>query len=636
MPASPSASTATARATPAGTVAPRDPSQLVVEVPEDPQGFLPPATDETTQLLVDLIYDPLYRLDEHLVPQPALASALPQISADGLTWTVPLRTGTFSDGTPVAASDVVFSIHLALSGSCPFGRVLCTAVSDNVSGATAAGPRSVTIALQQPYAPLLATVLAQLPILSQVAVSNATVGLVAGAVKIDRGEPAREVQTITDATNQDSCLADTPPFGCRLSDYTSTLEKLLGSAGVSLPPRERFMGPTGDMDPEAYAGDLLDRVSALDELLNGTGDDQLAAALPMLDPSSVPLGSGPYVLDAYTPGTSIDLRANPNEAGGPPRIPRIRLNIVRDPAVASTTLLTGDADWVLQVEATEFAALESAPGIRAAYRAAASERTIVFNVRPGRVYSDPVARQAFALCLDRSGLAQQAAGGHAIVALTPTSHGSWAMPAPADTGRDPSRAIGLLQADGWARGSDGIFVKNGARLTSSIAVRPSRTDLLAFADAAAQQLAECGIELQVQELDLTGDLLLSQLQWPNDFDTVLLAHDLGADPDEDVLSFESVHATSADNPADANPGGYVSAAADGYIQQARQQSDPQARVQLYAKLQAVLAADVPMWPIWYDTEASAIASRVHGSAGPLDPSADRFWWNIESWSLAGS
>lgn len=636
VPASPSALAATPRATPAGTVAPRDPSQLVVEVPEDPQSFLPPATDETTQLLMDLIYDPLYRLDEHLEPQPELASALPQVSADGLAWSVPLRTGAFSDGSPVTASDVVFSLRLALSSACPFGRILCTAVSDNVTGASAAGAKSVTIALQQPYAPLLASVLAQLPILSEVAVRDATLGLVAGAVKIDRTEPARQVQTITDATNQDSCLSDTPPFGCRLSDYTPTLEKLLGDAGISLPPRERFMGPTGDMDAEAYAGALLDNVSALDELLNGTADDQVAAALPLLDPSAIALGSGPYVLQKYTPGTSIELRANPGAAGGGPHIARIRLDIVRDPAVASTTLLTGDADWVLQVETTQFAALESAPGVDAGYRAAASERTIVFNVRPGRIYADPAARQAFAVCLDRAGLAQQATGGRAIVAVTPTSHGSWAMPSPAASLRDPSRAIALLQGAGWARGADGIFVKNGKRLSSSIAVRPSRTDLLAFADAAAQQLAECGIELQVQELDLTGDLLLSQLQWPNDFDTVLLAHDLGADPDEDVQPFESTHVTSAQNPADANPGGYASAEADGFIKQARQKSDPKARADLYAKLQQLLATDVPAWPIWYDTEASAIASRVHGPAGPLDPSVDRFWWNIESWTLAGS
>lgn len=607
----------------------------MVAVPEDPQGFLPPATDQTTQLLVDLLYDPLYRLDDHLRPQPDLAADLPQVSGDGLTWTVALRSADFADGIPVAAADVAFSLQLALSPACPFGRELCLTVSDNMATATVAGPKSVSITLQQPYAPMLADVLAQLPVLSQQAVRSGTQKLVAGALHIDRAQPQRLVQTITDATNQDSCLNDTPPFGCKLSDYISTLEKLLGDAGVPLPPKERFTGSTGDMDAEAYAGALLDRVSSLDQVLNATANDQYAAALSMLDPIATPLGSGPYSLLKYTPGVSAELRANKAQAGGAPGIPRITLRIIRDPAVAATALLTGDADWVLQVEAAQFSALQGAPGVKVAYRALASERTIVFNVRAGRVYADSTARQAFGLCLDRAALAQQATGGRAIVALTSTSAGSWAMRPPAATARDPDAAIAMLKGAGWTRGADGIFAKGGKRLSSSIAVRPSRTDLLSFADAAAQQLSECGIELQVKELDLTGDLLLSQLQWPNDFDTVLLARNLGADPDQDVQPFEGTHATSAENPADANPGGYQSEQVDNLIGQARRQADGQARADLYGRLEGVLAADVPAWPIWYDTGASAVAARVTSAGGPVDPSVDRFWWNIETWSLAG-
>ena len=57
----------------------------------DPTGLLPPATNEATDLLVSLMYDPLYRLDQHLVPRPVLAAGLPVVSADGLTWTIDMR-----------------------------------------------------------------------------------------------------------------------------------------------------------------------------------------------------------------------------------------------------------------------------------------------------------------------------------------------------------------------------------------------------------------------------------------------------------------------------------------------------------------------------------------------------------------
>lgn len=632
----PAPSASGVRATPLGSLAPRDPAALMIAIPSDPQGFLPPASDEATGLLVDLLYDSLYRLDEHYRPQPDLAGDLPQVSADGLKWTIALRSGGFSDGAPVMAADVAFSLQLALSPACPFGRDLCGMATDNVATVTAAGPKSLVVTLQHRYGPLLTGLLARLPVLSQAAVRTATQRLATGAAAMDKALPRRQVTTITDATNQDACLGGAPPFGCKLSDYAATLEKLLGDAGVGLPPRQRFTAPTGELDAEAYAGALLDRVSALDQVLNGISAVQYGAAVTLLDPVTTPLGSGPYMLTGYAPGTSLDLRANPNHVGAVPHIPRISMRIMRDPAIAATAVLTGDADWVLRVESAQMAAVESAPAVKASLRPTVSQRAIVFNLRPGRVYADPAARQAFAVCLDRGALARQATNGRAILAETPSVAGSWAMPPLPAAGRDPAKAAKLLVDAGWTRGADGIFAKGGKRLTSGIAVRPSRADLLALGKAAAAQLAECGIELLVHELDLTGDLLLSQLQWPNDFDTVLLARDLGPDPDHDVQPFESAHATSATNPADANPGGYSSSQADALIAAARQQVDLPARAATYAQLQAVLAADVPYWPIWYDPTATAVATRVRTPAGAVDAGLDRFWWNLESWSLAGS
>ncbi|MEA2622723.1 MAG: peptide/nickel transport system substrate-binding protein [Chloroflexota bacterium] len=626
-----------APSTPAGTAVPtpaqRSPDELIVAVPEDPQGFLPPAADDTTRLIVDLLYDRLYRLDEHLRPQADLASDLPVVSADGLTWTIGLRDARFGGGAAITASDAAFSLALAASPACPFGRDVCAGAADDLSEASATDKATLSVTLRRPSSPFLAQVLAQLPILSQAAVRSATTELLSGAAGLDPTAPRRQVEQISDATNQDACFTEVPPFGCQLSDYTQPLEKLLADADVSLPPKARFTGPTGEVDAEAYSGSLLDLVSELDQVLTGAGTDQVAAALPMLDPVAHPLGGGPYAIDSYRPGDAVELVANQDPSGGGPSIKRVVLRIVKDPAVAATSLLSGDADWVLRVEPENVAALEAAANVHVAARPLPSERTIVFNVRPGRVYADPVTRAAFAGCLDRRALAADATGGRAIVAETPTSAGAWSMAAPAAAARDVAGSIASLEGAGWKRGTDGIFAKAGKRLTSSIAVRPSRADLLAFAEGAAQQLAECGIELEVRELDLTGDLLLAQLQWPNDFDTVLVARDLGDDPDHDVQRFASAHATSAENPADDNPGGYASKEADQLIGEARAQTDLEKRRSLYGQIGDLLARDVPAWPIWYDTAFSALTDRVSLGDRAVDPAAPNFWWNLESWSL---
>ena len=78
--------------------------------PEHPTRLLPPATNATERLLIDLLYDPLYRLDERMQPVPELARALPEVSEDGLTWTIPIKADArFHDGTKVTTEDVLFS-----------------------------------------------------------------------------------------------------------------------------------------------------------------------------------------------------------------------------------------------------------------------------------------------------------------------------------------------------------------------------------------------------------------------------------------------------------------------------------------------------------------------------------------------
>ena len=128
---------------------------------------------------------------------------------------------------------------------------------------------------------------------------------------------------------------------------------------------------------------------------------------------------------------------------------------------------------------------------------------------------------------------------------------------------------------------------------------------------------------------MTGDSVLEQLRWPNDFDTLLTMRSLATDPDADLEAFESSHATSGRRGDRCQPGWLSSSAvADQLIRQARETTDTAVRADLYGRLQDVLDRDVPAWPIWYDTDWSAMADRVRGPDGPIDPSQPRFDWDV--------
>jgi peptide/nickel transport system substrate-binding protein len=82
-----------------------------------------------------------------LVPQ--LATALPTVSPDGLTYTIPLRTGvTFHDGSPFNAEAMAFSINRFMTNQGAPAFLL----SEKVASVKAAGENELAIVLKQPFA----------------------------------------------------------------------------------------------------------------------------------------------------------------------------------------------------------------------------------------------------------------------------------------------------------------------------------------------------------------------------------------------------------------------------------------------------------------------------------------------------
>lgn len=81
--------------------------------------------------------------------EPQLATAMPEISDDGLTYTIPLREGvTFHDGTPFNAEAMAFSLQRFMENG---GRPSFL-LSDQIESVEATGEYELTITLNQPFA----------------------------------------------------------------------------------------------------------------------------------------------------------------------------------------------------------------------------------------------------------------------------------------------------------------------------------------------------------------------------------------------------------------------------------------------------------------------------------------------------
>ena len=633
--------------TPAPTVAPvatprpTTDDTLVVIAPAHPTRLLPGDNlNATEELLVDVLYDPLYRLDKDMRPVPELAKDFPTIkkSDKGYEWSIPIKADAkFHSGQKLKASDVLFSLRMASSHSCPLGRTLCETVRTYMIDEPDRDDNVVNILLAEPYAPFLTEVLAQLPILSQDDVKEATRELLDAADRLNENRPDKLIAQIYENTLSDDCAVAEPPEGCRLADYRKQLERVFGRASIDLPSVAPYTDDTGYFDENAYLGDLLNRLVALAQMLDSEAQDKNSAALGLLDATVTPFGGGPYELVRIRDDGTYVLKANPDHTRNVAKIERMEVRVEPDPEIATTQLLNGAADWILEVRADQADIIDSAAGYRAAARPTDIQYGVLFNVRPDRVYFDNAARRAFVECIDHEGLAL-ALDDERPLATTPYTATAWARPEGLDlTERDVEAAIRDLEMAGWQMAADGVRVRaDGTRLSTSIAVRPTNVDLFTFANAATEQLAECGIELIVDELDLTGGDMLNQMRYPNDFDTLMWTRWLGTDPDTAVRAFESSRITTKDHVADENPSGFSSELVDYHVASARETMVEADRAASYASVNEEIEKLIPYWPLWYESKTSAISDRLRDKDGPVDPAESRYDWDISAWSFKPS
>jgi len=141
-------------ATPASPPQPREGGVAVVALADDPDS-LDPTTANTfvSRAVFTSFCEKLYDTNENLEVVPQLAASLPQLSSDGLTVDIKLRTGVlFNDGTPLDAAAVKTTLDRNLMLPTSARKQDLSAVeSVNV-----VDPSTVELKLKRPSSPLTA------------------------------------------------------------------------------------------------------------------------------------------------------------------------------------------------------------------------------------------------------------------------------------------------------------------------------------------------------------------------------------------------------------------------------------------------------------------------------------------------
>jgi len=611
----------------------------------EPTYFSLAYTDLPTAYINGEIYTGMYRVNNKLAVIPDMASALPDVSADGLTWTVKLKSGIkWQNGDDFTSDDVKFTFDLAASTNCTFIPSFCSDIQGNVASVANPDPSTVVFTLKAKFAPFLVTDLTTL-IMPKKAVMASFATFQAAAGKADAAAVKAEDDKVGAATSDKGCAVDAPPASCDFATYVAEIEPLLQAGGVPLGQgvlnKDLYKKDDGSTDNSAYGNALYSALQDLDKSLTATQTDQVAAAFRLLDFQQHPVGTGPFAFDSYQAGQSVTLKANPTYYAGTVAPQHMFFPIIKDAASGAAALQKGDANWLYSVVSDALPALQADTNIALANYADFGYYFIAFNLREGHLYSDPNLRQAFTMCIDHDATVQKATDGQGIPVYANVPPASWAFdPNVPKYTLDVAGAKAKIEASGWTLGSDGIYAKGGKKLSTKLYVRQGRPQRISFAQLAADQLKACGIDIQVTPADFST-VLLPLLSYPNNFDTYLGGWSTALDPDDSSI-FGCDQIVTKANPDANNFPGWCNQQADQLLTQGRQETNQDTRKQIYSQFQAIVHKDAPYYFLWADQGHGALAKTITGGTNTVvtDPTIDLtsplYYWNSDAWTVAAS
>lgn len=379
-----------------------------------------------------------------------------------------------------------------------------------------------------------------------------------------------------------------------------------------------FMSIIGDeLDTTKKAGfKLLDRVEAVDEqtvVFHLTGpspafmENLTQGIVPQHEPGSLnlkeqPVGTGPYQLTDWQADASLTFDRFDRFHGEPAKTERIVYRIIPNNTTRLLELQRGDIDLIVNnISADAFDSYKRMSGLKTMAEPGSNYKYIGFNLEDETV-GNPLVRQAIAQAIDRDKIIEFLLGGYAAPADSPLppSHWAHAQDLPQYT-HDPDEAKKLLDQAGFPD-PDGDGPKSRLEIEFKTSQDKTANKVAAIFQ---EQLRNVGIQLTIRSYEwatfyddiVNGNFQMYSLKWVGI-----------SDPD---FFYNTFHSSSVP-PNGANRGLYDNPKVDELLEKARVELDRETRKGYYARVQQIIARDLPYISLWFDKNLAIMGKRVDG------------------------
>jgi peptide/nickel transport system substrate-binding protein len=348
--------------------------------------------------------------------------------------------------------------------------------------------------------------------------------------------------------------------------------------------------------------------------------------------NQAPIGSGPYVVKEWIRSDKVELVQNPYYWAGRPGIARITIRFVADAQTSINMLEAHEAQGFYDDQSQiDMPVLEGINGYRVTRRPPQQNGVgaLIFNTQDP-LTSDPRVRHALAEAIDIKAMIDKTYRG------AEESHDPgrglflWAYDPKAypDVPYDPAQSRALLRAAGWRMGKDGWRRKGGRTMSLLLVIQAATPGNEIIGDNIVQYERAAGVKVTLKAFNITQFVAPAQDGGPvygGKFQMALYPFENGADPDTtDQFACKNVP------PNGFNKSRLCDRRVDALLAAGRATYNVAKRKAIYARLQRLLYAQMPIALLYQTREIDTWTTRLHvrGGAQP-QPFA-----NVARWYLA--
>ena len=359
---------------------------------------------------------------------------------------------------------------------------------------------------------------------------------------------------------------------------------------------------------------------------------------PVKYPDSHPVGTGAYTMSNCTP-QNIAYKANPHYwQPGKPKVATVNYPAFTTNDTANTYLANGQAQWGSQfIPSIQKFYLSKSPNYHYWFPPVANVTLFINLTNP--ILKNVAVRQAMAYAIDRKKVSTIGEYGYEPPSnqtgiVTPT-FSSWLDTSQAASfgnnyAYNPAKAISILTAAGYKKGSDGIMAKGGQKLSFTIVNNGGFSDWVASVNVIQENLKAVGIQVTPKNLSQTAH---QTAVYTGKYDLGYESETGGPTPYYELRQWlYSGNSAPIGQPAGSNWERYSNKATDALINAYPKTTDAGQQHAIVSKLQKVMLQEVPVIPVtesvdWFQYDTGTFKGWVTQSNPYAQPAA----YNYPDW-----